>query len=111
MDNNDMRRRSKAGWYYFNVIEPKRIRLVQEAGFVFTPVWGGLCDIDVLEQEMQDTVEAVQQQFCREGRIWQGQRYQGSCPSGSDNNTVVRGGSLPPRTNTYVKKKDRQHGA
>ena len=108
MDNNDMRRRSKAGWYYFNVIEPKRIRLVQEAGFVFTPVWGGLCDIDVLEQEMQDTVEAVQQQFCREGRIWQGQRQQGSCPAGADNNTGVRGGSLPPRTNTYVKKKDRQ---
>ena len=50
----------KAGWYYFNVIEPKRLRLVQEAGFIFTP-WEGLADVDMLEQEVQEELENSEQ--------------------------------------------------
>ena len=93
MSANGMRR--KWGWFYFNVIEPERVRLVQEAGFVFTPVWGGSCDIDILEQEVQESIEAVQEQFCREGRIWQGQRYQSQTAASklheSTNGRIVRG--------------------
>ena len=84
----------KAGWYYFNVIEPKRLRLVQEAGFIFTP-WEGLADVDMLEQEVQESIQAVQEQFCREGRIWQGQRYQSQTAASklheSTNGRIVRG--------------------
>ena len=91
---NGMRRRAKAGWYYFNVIEPERIRLVQEAGFIFTP-WEGFCDVDMLEQEVQESIEAVQEQFCREGMIWQGSRYQAQTVASksyeSTNGRVVRG--------------------
>jgi len=87
--------RSKRGWFYYNVVEADRLRLVQEAGFVFTPVWGGSCDIDILEQEVQESIEAVQEQFCREGRIWQGQRYQAHTVASqlhrSSNGRVVRG--------------------
>ena len=85
----------KAGWFYFNVIEPERLRLVQEAGFVFTPTWEGLCDVDMLEQEVQESIQAVQEQFCREGRIWQGQRYQSQTAASqlhkSCNGKIVRG--------------------
>ena len=95
-------------WFYHNVLAPKQVKSAKEVGLSVFRHWDGLyLDVDILEQEMQDTIEAVQQQFCREGRIWQGQRYQGNPTLGSDNNTVVRGGSLPPQTNTYVKKKDR----
>jgi hypothetical protein len=84
----------KAGWFYFNVIEPERLRLVQEAGFIFTP-WEGLCDVDMLEQEVQESIEAVQEQFCREGKIWQGQRYQAHTVASqlhkSSNGRIVRG--------------------
>tara|TARA_Y100000114_G_scaffold21888_1_gene17675 strand:+ start:4363 stop:4704 length:342 start_codon:yes stop_codon:yes gene_type:complete len=93
MSASGMRR--KAGWFYFNVIEPERIRLVQEAGFVFTPTWEGLCDVDMLEQEVQESIESVQEQFCREGRIWQGSRYQAQTVASksyeSTNGRVVRG--------------------
>lgn len=93
MSANGMRR--KWGWFYFNVIEPERIRLVQEAGFVFTPTWDGLCDVDMLEQEVQESIEAVQKQFCREGRIWQGPRYQSQTAASklhkSLNGKIVRG--------------------
>jgi hypothetical protein len=57
--------------------------LFEEVGLSVFRHWDGLyLDVDILEQEMQDTIEAVQQQFCREGRIWQGQRYQGNPTSG-----------------------------
>ena len=92
MSADGMRR--KWGWFYFNVIEPERIRLVQEAGFTFTP-WEGLCDVDMLEQEVQESIQAVQEQFCREGRIWQGSRYQAQTVASksyeSTNGRVVRG--------------------
>ena len=84
----------KAGWYYFNVIEPKRLRLVQEAGFIFTP-WEGLADVDMLEQEVQESINIVQEQFCREGRIWQEPRYRANTFASklheSTNGRVVRG--------------------
>ena len=84
----------KAGWYYFNVIEPERLRLVQEAGFIFTP-WEGLADVDMLEQEVQESIEAVQEQFCREGRIWQEPRYRVNTVASklheSTNGRIVRG--------------------
>jgi len=87
--------RSKRGWFYYNVVEPDRLRLVQEAGFVFTPVWGGSCDIDILEQEVQESIEAVQEQFCREGRIWQEPRYRVNTVASklheSTNGRIVRG--------------------
>ena len=92
MSANGMRR--KWGWFYFNVIEPERVRLVQEAGFIFTP-WEGLADVDMLEQEVQESIQAVQEQFCREGRIWQGQRYQSQTAASklheSTNGRIVRG--------------------
>ena len=54
-----------------------------------------IADVDMLEQEVQESIEAVQEQFCREGRIWQESRYRVNTVASklheSTNGRIVRG--------------------
>ena len=107
-----LNRHRKSTWFFHNVLAPKQVKLAKEVGLIVHRHWDGLYfDFDPLEEEVQDTIEAVQQQFCREGKIWQGQRYQGNFSSTTDNThikaRIIRGGSFPQQKSTYVKKKDR----
>ena len=99
---------SQSAWFFHNVLAPKQVESAKEVGLIVFRHWDGLyLDFDPLEEEVQESIEAVQEQFCREGKIWQGQRYQGNVSSSTDNARIIRGGSLPPQKSTYVKKKDR----